>query len=287
LLADLGALRKNALVMCNTHLGAGGIAPPAPLLHANDPPRIDVWLLGRLPTGAMPWEQPAAAAAQPQPTGCASPPYESAAAAEHAACLDMALAVQFGFLAHRALQRSHAAATSPFSSSGLAGWCKHGVQPRLRVIQLVPESADGAINAADSAYVLQPDPEAASGLRPLEAPPIGASTRPASDVAHAALSAWLRELRVSAEAVVLETERALEEWASATRTTNSRADVRARELVSAAMTAHSSDAALVLAPLPAPAATSSCVDVLSALTAGLPPTVLCKSGGEAVVTTEI
>jgi hypothetical protein len=63
--------------------------------------------------------------------------------------------------------------------------------------------------------------------------------------------------------------------------------VRARELVSAAMTAHSSDAALVLAPLPAPAATSSCVDVLSALTAGLPPTVLCKSGGEAVVTTEI
>ena len=64
--------------------------------------------------------------------------------------------------------------------------------------------------------------------------------------------------------------------------------------LNATMRAHSADAALVLMVLPAADEQpphhnggDGYLEALRCLTAGLPPTVLCQSGGDAIITTEI
>ena len=127
---------------------------------------------------------------------------------------------------------------------------------------------------------------------------IDESTSPAEASLHlASLREYLRRIRIDAEAVVLEPAAHSPAVAAATMATAaaSRFDwdtVRRRPEavrdINRELTKHSADAALVLLALPELApGDAEAVRALRALVQGLPPTLLCKSGGEPVVATDI
>ena len=302
-LSELHAMRKNVLLVANAmppEGGAGGEGGEASVRH--EPPlpspldgaslarkgraaRIDIWLLGDLPF-LMPMD--GAPLDVKTFNGSAAAAATASTTPDGEAMLDVSLAMQFGYLSHRALRRT----SSRFQPA-----------PRVRVLQLLPSAAggdgsrpDGSINQAGGSIT-------PLGVQTLDESPLGAQCLAAglgvaSEGAHAALRAWLRELRIEAEVVVL----------APTSDRYTRDGARGD-----AMRALSADAALVLLPLPAfganhgaalaeesasastgasaPAAgevpSAGVLAALAELTRGLPPTVLCKSGGEPVVTTDI
>ena len=289
LIADLTALKQNVVLMCNCGTNANGavfglptcVLEPSVLSAKGRSCRIDVWLFGEVPKAGASLSQPSS------PSASASNGFPTTAvetAADVPQQHDAGLVVQFGFLAHRALAKARTWG-SPY--------------PKLRVVQVLPPSADpSSLNQAD--------PEVAAGVRfapftpPGEAFEGGPSNgvQVASAAAQASLKAYLKELRVNAEPIALEAHASgsalLREWSTLKRG----APGELRDMVRSAVGSVSADAALVVMPLPTPEAcvaaelteaspAAGYVDALHALTAGLPPTLLCRSGGEPVVTTEI
>ena len=260
LVSDLIAMRKNMLLLCN--LNPSNSAP----LAQHSAARIDMWIFGDISPEGVSGEKP-------QPTG------ELGADDTAPSALDAGLALQFAFLAKRALARAHGRAGS-FMAPAEA--------PTLRVLQLLPSATSG-----DHAVCINdPVQPATNGVRPLEAAQTSTTgLRRVSAAADASLRSWLKELRVDAEAVVFEPAPAMSGLTCQ--------DPQVRELAQAAVRTHSADASLVVMLLPTASlgestrvgdfrpASVGFVDSLHDLTAGLPTTILCKSGGDAVVTTEI
>ena len=294
-----------------------------------------MWLFGDLPPTAV-WEAinelggaaAAAAAASEEADAGSGGGGGDATYAPHvspedvAASLDAALALQFGFLARAALERSRPSALSrccaalrPRAATSASAPADSGAPCRLRVIHLRPSGG------ADGRFYNQIVLSVPAGGRPAGAindpVVVGPGCAPADARAHRELRAWLKEVRVRAD------DHVVLDWpALASMKLNDWSWMRARPYaaseLAAAMRPYSADASLVLMAMPlpqglAPSAPSAMAapspldyagnggspaagatlppdgyhEALCALTAGLPPTVLCKSGGVPVVTTEI
>ena len=296
LIEGLLGTRKNVLALFNASStppssrdvgmranGSAGRPTANATLGNGERGHIDVWLFGELPMPTASIPEKGSSTTSASVTG--------ASESEPRGPLDAGLALQFAYLAHRALMRSRR-------------WGHPA--PMLRIMQLLPALSDGGhairINqpdvgtAADSAYASETAHTSTSTLRP------------ASAESHAVLRRWLKELRVDAgNAFVFEAPNHDAGSQRGWPWLYTSQDSRMRDLVGTALTEHSADAALVFMGLPPeqgsetptpngggafPASASltartECIDALYELTAKLPSTFVCQSGGDAVVTTEI
>ena len=321
---ELTALGKNVLLLCNfgasavpasttatrvTRGSGGGFlgSPPLPqplhtplhapsLAIAHRTSRVDVWLFGELPPQSV-WDEASALSGAELLPGTL--------AADVDAARDATLALQFGYLAHAALCRSIPSALARLLS-GRDASCDSS--PALRVLQLRAIAATGQGGNSEGHSINHSRPDAEESGR--------AHLQRAADGEHSSLRSLLREIRVRAEAVVLEWPHPTESSAPPSQPQMKISDMswlrgrpEAIKQLNAALCAHSSDAAFVLLLLPDRADLGAGVvsrdddtanaaaqqqqqpagwaRALRAMVEGLPPTALCRSGGAPVVTTEI
>jgi hypothetical protein len=297
LLREVLALRKNVLVFCNAaeHLripaaaaaarSTSGSSPPQLNVPVHAPsvashgraPRVDVWLLGPLPSSSA-WEE------------------TLACSLDSVAALDVGLALQFGFLSHAALGRSAPSRIDRLIGRKLPASAK----PSMRVLQLrspadttMTGPGSGSGTGTGSASDSTRDAGATRSINSVRGAAPGGGA--AADAEHAELRRVIAAVRVPAEAVVLQSP-----LAAATASASLASADEALQL-NAMIREHSADASMVVLLLPLTDDHALAEDaghsdghglneytrVLHALTAGLPPTLLAKSGGSSVVTTEI
>ena len=251
------------------------------LSQARRAPRVDVWILGPLPSAAT-------------------------MGGESAVAPDLGLLLQFGFLSHAALVRSAPSYLRQLRQRLASGrsaepYATRADQarstPTIRVIQLRMANGpdvDGDLangSAARRSILSINSPHGRGTERPEEAAEAAAAemaTPQASvarelrrlddEAARTALGKLLCEVRIHAETVVLELPERMCDHSSGTPSPAA---------ANAAARVYSRDAAMVLMPLPRSEDGLCSASSMHTLVANLPPTVLCASGGDPVVTTEI
>ena len=267
-LGDALALGHNLLVLANPG-AAGGAAAEG---------RVDVWVLGQLPTTP---------GAEMKQTGTAKP----SDAANQLVDAELGLAVQMG----------HLAAKAPAGALG---------RLTASVVNDPTATPGGALTNATttspySTIVEANRPKRAKGGAPMRVLMLGGEAAaagvegPAEAMQKGTLIAWLHDMRVKARVEKVPLPETLAVGSSAPETfcewgwlEGDSRSVAAAQAVNAAIREHSADASLVCIALPPPPRTAAgagarYLEALQVLTADLPPTLLCKSNGNPVVTAEI